>query len=207
MKTAQMMNMSKKELARLPDEAVSNALEADVNGVDLSQNHLSEFPQNLEPLIGKLFELNLSHNKIFTDLPGTILANGKNLQYLNLSNNRLDKLPSEISDMTNLREICLSFNKFESIPTCLQNCEKLETLLLNGNQIKIIDVEGLSRLKRLAILDLSNNDINHVPPELGKLTQLKTLQLEGNSFRVPRPQILVQGTQSVMNYLRDGIPS
>ena len=35
MKTAQMMNMSKKELARLPDEAVANALEADVNGVDL----------------------------------------------------------------------------------------------------------------------------------------------------------------------------
>ena len=27
--------MSKKELARLPDEAVANALEADVNGVDL----------------------------------------------------------------------------------------------------------------------------------------------------------------------------
>jgi Leucine-rich repeat (LRR) protein len=207
MKSAQMMNISKKELASLPDEAVANALEADVNGVDLSQNHLSEFPQNLEPLIGKLFELNLSHNKISKDLPGTILGNGKNLQYLNLSNNRLDNLPSEISDMTNLREICLSFNKFKSIPTCLQNCEKLETLLLNGNQIQIIDVEGLSRLKRLAILDLSNNDINHVPPELGKLTQLKTLQLEGNSFRVPRPQILVQGTQSVMNYLRDRIPS
>jgi Leucine-rich repeat (LRR) protein len=35
MKTAQMMNMSKKEIRSLPDEAVSNALEADVNGVDL----------------------------------------------------------------------------------------------------------------------------------------------------------------------------
>ena len=35
MKTAQMMNMSKKEIRILPDEAVSNAIEADVNGVDL----------------------------------------------------------------------------------------------------------------------------------------------------------------------------
>ena len=35
MKSAQMMNMSKKEIRALPDEAVTNALEADVNGVDL----------------------------------------------------------------------------------------------------------------------------------------------------------------------------
>ena len=35
MKTAQMMNMSKKQIQILPDEAVCNALEADVNGVDL----------------------------------------------------------------------------------------------------------------------------------------------------------------------------
>ena len=35
MKTAQMMNMSKKQIQKLPDEAVFNALEADVNGVDL----------------------------------------------------------------------------------------------------------------------------------------------------------------------------
>ena len=161
----------------------------------------------MEPLIGKLFELNLSHNKICKELPGSILQQGKHLQFLNFSNNQLSKLPTEIGMLANLREICLSFNKFDSIPNAIQGCEKLETLLLNDNQIKDIDVEGLRKLTALAVLDLSNNDIQQVPPELGTLTQLRALQLEGNSFRVPRPQILVKGTQSIMSYLRDRIPS
>ena len=151
--------------------------------------------------------MNLSHNKICKDLPGSLLAQGKHLQYLNFSNNQLDKLPKEIGTLANLREICLSFNKFDSIPNAIQSCEKLETLLLNGNQIKVIDVDGLRKLKVLTVLDLSNNDVQHVPPELGTITQLRSLLLDGNPFRVPRPQILVKGTQSIMNYLRDRIPT
>ncbi len=68
-------------------------------------------------------------------------------------------------------------------------------------------MSGLSKLKMLAVLDLQNNSIETVPPELGQLTQLKNLQLEGNAFRVPRPQILVKGTEAVMAYLRDRMPS
>ena len=172
-----------------------------------SQNYLTEFPTNLEPIIEKLFELNLSNNRIKDDLPGSILEKGTHLQYLNFSNNQLTKIPTEISNLGNLREICLSFNKFREIPASLQACEKLETLLINDNQIQEIDVEGLRKLKLLAVLDLSNNDIQQVPPELGTLTQIRSLQLEGNSFRVPRPQILVKGTQSIMSYLRDRIPT
>ena len=41
MKSAQMMNMSKKEVRNLPDEAVNNALEAQINGVDLRYEFLS----------------------------------------------------------------------------------------------------------------------------------------------------------------------
>ncbi len=73
-------------------------------------------------------------------------------------------------------------------------------------QISSIDVQGLSALKSLAVLDLQNNSIGAVPPELGLMTQLRTLQLEGNPFRVPRPQVLVKGTQAVMAYLRDRVP-
>ena len=83
----------------------------------------------------------------------------------------------------------------------------------------------LSQLTMLAVLDVQNNAIASVPPELGKLnqssyhrenkiffsspgnlTQIRSLQLEGNMFRVPRPAILAQGTPAVMSYLRDRIP-
>ena len=35
---------------------------------------------------------------------------------------------------------------------------------------------------------------------------LPQVQLDGNLFRVPRPAVLLQGTQAVMAYLRDKIP-
>ena len=47
MKTAQIMNLTGKELTFLPKEAVENALEAEVTGVDLSKNYFKEFPTNL----------------------------------------------------------------------------------------------------------------------------------------------------------------
>jgi len=205
MKTAQMINMSKKEMTSLPDEAVQNGLEANVTGVDLSHNLLDKLPENLEPLMGKLYELNVSHNRLAS--VQQLLGLAVQLQYLNLSNNRLDRLPSEVSHLVNLREVAISFNKFTSLPESLSKCPKLETILANGNQIKVIEVSALKPLSMLAVLDLSNNDIDHVPPELGRLTQVRSLQLEGNPFRVPRPQILVQGTQSIMQYLRNRIPA
>ena len=53
---------------------------------------------------------------------------------------------------------------------------------------------------------VGNNNIGSVPPELGRLTTIRSLTLDGNAFRVPRPQILMKGTESIMAYLRDRIP-
>ena len=86
-------------------------------------------------------------------------------------------------------------------------CIKLETIIMCGNQINSIDVEGLASLKNLAVLDLQNNSISQVPPELGNLKHIRSLSLEGNVFRVPRPAILVKGTPAVLSYLRDRIPN
>ena len=43
-----------------------------------------------------------------------------------------------------------------------------------------MEVDKLSKLKQLAILDVQNNGIQSVPPELGNLTNIRTLQLEVN---------------------------
>ena len=66
-----------KELAFLPKEAVENAMEAEVTGVDLSKNYLDKFPPQLEPLMKQLYELNLSSNRL-TVLTPSIIGLGKN---------------------------------------------------------------------------------------------------------------------------------
>ena len=41
------------------------------------------------------------------------------------------------------------------------------------NHINSIDVNGLMKLKNLSCLDLHNNDIQQVPPQLGNIEWLR----------------------------------
>lgn len=151
-----------------------------------------------------LTELNLSTNQLKT-LP-EFLGECTKLQYLEISRNCLTDLPSTFSNLSSLRELVLSNNAFTKIPECIYDMQGLEILLVSDNKITEICVEGLKRLKRLATLDLSNNNISQVPPELGNVKQLRCLELRGNCFRQPRYAILEQGTDAILSYLRDRIP-
>jgi len=204
LKTSQSLNLSMKSMAELPDEAIENAFEAKVQAIDISKNQFVEFPSNMEKVMPQLYEINMSSNKL-TNIPNMI-ALGELIQFLDFSNNKLADLPGEIGGLKHLREIILSVNQFRAIPECLYGCQKLETILIANNQISSIDASKLAQLPSIAILDLQNNAIQTVPPELGNVTQIRTLQLEGNLFRMPRAAILVQGTGAVMAYLRDRIP-
>jgi Leucine-rich repeat (LRR) protein len=128
------MNLSKKDICAVPQEAVDNAMEAKVSGVDLSKNRISEFPISLEPLLPQISQLDVSFNRLETVPP--LIGLATNLQYLNLSNNKLKQLPDELSLMSQLRELCISFNKFESIPSCVYNIARLEILVAATNQVK-----------------------------------------------------------------------
>lgn len=59
------------------------------------------------------------------------------------------------------------------MPSCIYEIKSLEILLASDNRMTTIDASGLSNLKRLATLDLSNNNIDYVPPELGNMTQIR----------------------------------
>ena len=113
------------------------------------------------------------------------------------------------------------------MPVSVYRLHKLEVLLASDNQIDAVDATRLQEMKQLATLDLTNNSISQVPPELGLCTQLRyfegtvaslvsnvasmwffrSLQLDGNSFRIPRTAILSKGTLAVLEYLRGRIPS
>lgn len=45
--------------------------------------------------------------------------------------------------------------------------------MLGNNQVDGVDPSGLMKLSRLSTLDLSNNDVLKVPPELGLCTSLR----------------------------------
>lgn len=70
--------------------------------------------------------------------------------------------------------MCLSANdRFKSFPEVLYHMVSLETIMLGNNQVDGVDASGLMKLRSLSTLDLSNNDVLKVPPELGLCTSLR----------------------------------
>uniref|UniRef100_A0A8B9KAD7 Leucine-rich repeat-containing protein 40 n=1 Tax=Astyanax mexicanus TaxID=7994 RepID=A0A8B9KAD7_ASTMX len=121
-------------------------------------------------------------------------------------NNLLTSLPMELESLK-LRSIILSFNRFKAFPDVLYRILSLETILMSNNQVGAIDPLRLKLLDKLSTLDLQNNDIMQVPPELGNCTSLRALMLDGNPFRNPRAAIVAKGTDSLLEYLRSRIPT
>lgn len=204
MKNAKALNLSMKDLATVPDNVFKDALDAEVVSCDVCKNKLQDVPQGLNLICTNLLELNLSQNHL-KSVPN-FLSTCVRLQYMELSRNLLTDLPECFGQLSTLRELVLSNNQFSNIPSCVYNLDNLEILLVADNKLKKIDVDNLKFLKRLATLDLSNNNIDQVPPELGNMKQIRTLEIKGNCFRQPRYAILEQGTDSILSYLRDRIP-
>ena len=109
----------------------------------------------------------------------------------------------DLSPLPNLATLNLNNNLLTAFPQLLY--PNLTVLLISSNKLKNIDMLILNQMKSLNVLDLSNNDIDRVPPELGRLTQLNIIQLMGNSFKIPRVQILQKGCGAILEYLRSRI--
>ncbi|GAB6032220.1 Leucine-rich repeat-containing protein 40 [Chamberlinius hualienensis] len=198
------LDLSNLKASDIPENYFVLAAEAEVTIINLSRNQLVQVPESIDLALSKIMELQLASNKLLSIPP--IIQSAKYLKFLDVSCNRLENLPDEIVTLTQLREIWINGNKFVQIPSCVYKLKALEILLASDNNIEIIDVEGLNNLSMLATLNLQNNNIHSVPPELGNLVQLRCLQLEGNPFRQPRTAILAKGTNFLLEYLRDRIP-
>ena len=60
----------------------------------------------------------------------------------------------------------------------LNGLPKLEIILASDNQINTIDTDGLIGTPQLGTLDLQNNDLMYIPPQLGNCTQLRYIHHE-----------------------------
>ncbi|XP_073935882.1 leucine-rich repeat-containing protein 40 isoform X4 [Castor canadensis] len=122
-------------------------------------------------------------------------------------NNFLNSLPEEMESLSRLQTINLSFNRFKILPEVLYRISTLEAILISNNQVGSVDPQKMKMMENLTTLDLQNNDLLQIPPELGNCVNLRTLLLDGNPFRVPRAAILMKGTAAILEYLRDRIPT
>ncbi|XP_061489386.1 leucine-rich repeat-containing protein 40 isoform X2 [Rhineura floridana] len=199
------LDYSEKQAAVIPDEVLNAVGTNPVNIANFSKNQLTEIPVRIVELKESVSDISFGFNKLSS--VSLELCMLHRLTHLDVRNNSLTSLPDEMEALTKLQVINLAFNRFKIFPNVLYHIPTLETILLANNQVGSLDPLQIKKLDRLGILDLQNNDLLHIPPELGNCVNLRTLLLEGNPFRTPRAAILAKGTAAVLEYLRSRIPT
>lgn len=144
--------------------------------------------------LGQLERLDLSINDIWT-LPEAVFCPLHNLQFLNLTRNRLrDVLYLRFGNSghrcgLNLRVLDLSNNSLDSLPaSAFSSLGRLQELHLESNVITYMADHALDGLTSLTYLNLADNKLVNLPPEIFADTrELKELHLQNNSINVLAP--------------------
>lgn len=139
-----------------------------------------------------------------------------------------DADPQEPAECYSTETLCLSRSQLKHVPDSPLRNSKLKYLSLEGNQICSIPGSVFISLPNLLWLDLRKNLIESLPPEIGLHRCLKTLLLEGNPIselppelgnvislkglnlrdcpiHFPPQEIVQQGLQSILQYLRSAL--
>ena len=93
------------------------------------------------------------------------------------------------------REISLGFavcNRFQTFPSKLVDLPNLELLDMSANVIESLETENPTDLSKLMAVDvnLNENFVESISPELAKSPRLRTLRLQGNQLTlnsIPEP--------------------
>jgi len=204
-----------------------------LNLLDLSNNQIQEINPNLARL-NKLQKLRLNSNQI-SFIDGRILSQLEHLEELELRNNKLTSLLDDVFPsmgvyvLQELKYLDLSQNKLAKVPNFTPSLQKLRTLVLAYNVLQNVDVLFKGELSSLETLDLSNNKLDNIgdeiciltklqhlncennnianfPVTLGQMPQLKNLMIYGNPIKNIRRDIVSKGAKHILEYLQSRVP-
>ncbi|XP_030066406.1 LOW QUALITY PROTEIN: chondroadherin-like [Microcaecilia unicolor] len=163
----------------------------------LENNMLKSLNPGVFSALKHLTALYLSHN-LLTELSEGALSGMSQLRWLYLSNNQISNISSKaFLDFTSLRKLSLDYNNLASVPLAIRSIVSLQVLNLSGNPIQKLTSVSFGRklrfleqlfldqlalqkitplafywLRRLKILSLKNNHLEHSHLVVSRLSQV-----------------------------------
>lgn len=163
------------ELTEFPLEILSLADTLEI--LDLSNNRLSELPQELTQLVN--LRIVFMSNNQFTVLP-EVLGQCAKLEMIGFKSNQIHHVP-DASLPAELRWLILTDNQIVTLPQSLGERPRLQKLALAGNKLTYLP-DSMSQLDNLQLLRISANNLSSFPEPLLHLPKLAWLAFSGNPF-------------------------
>lgn len=145
--------------------------------------------------LAALQRLDMSENNMWTVPPG-VFCTVYNLEYLNLTKNRLHEvenlhMSANRKCLQNLLVLDLSMNNIERIGSnWFSGLKNLEELLIQNNRLNSIADAAFEGLSSLRVIRLNGNNLYNLPPELFNATkQLQEVYIQNNSLNILAPGI------------------
>lgn len=200
------LDLSSHDMTEVDAEAMTNFAQShDIKQLSLHGNSLVQIP-TITFQLKFLSVLDLSKNDIIDPLSESLTL--PKLRELRLGGNKMRTLNGLTAKLSapSLHHLDVSNNRISgSLPTLREFYPELMTLLASDNSIDEISDTSLAGLK---IVNLSNNDIARLDPRIGLLAgTLTSFEVDGNKFRVPNYAVLKKGTDAVLSWLKDKVPS
>eukprot|EP00479_Gromia_sphaerica_P009777 TRINITY_DN423_c0_g1_i1.p1 TRINITY_DN423_c0_g1~~TRINITY_DN423_c0_g1_i1.p1 ORF type:complete len:341 (-),score=70.17 TRINITY_DN423_c0_g1_i1:2-919(-) len=177
------LKLNSKQIEEIPPQA----WEIPFKSVDFEDNKLSTIPDEILNISASLKRLMLSQN-VLREFPA-VICSLSNLTELSLKQNRISSVPSSIASLEKLESVDLRSNRLASCPEGLLKIRKLRILYLGMNSIRNIDSICELKDSHLEHVDVSNNNIGSLTPNIRFHRKLTYLNLENNvaaRLRLPK---------------------
>uniref|UniRef100_A0A7S0YIR7 Uncharacterized protein n=1 Tax=Polytomella parva TaxID=51329 RepID=A0A7S0YIR7_9CHLO len=157
----------------LPDAQTKWWEVADVVKADLSRNAIQIFPDGFIQSLTLLTSLDLSHNK-------------------------LTKLPEDFTPLSDLRSLNVASNSLVTLPASIAYLERLATLNVSQNALVTLPSNLGSNQPALAVVIACQNQIQCVPPGLAMDPGLIKLDLSKNKIQNLDDRVLSSGFRALV---------
>ena len=187
------MLMSGKGLQYLPStlwrDPKASALLPHLVIMDVSDNELVCLPAgHLFTRTSSLRKLDVSRNRL-ARLPDDVQACHE-LLILLATDNQLDTLPAELAGLHQLRRLDLRGNLLRSLPSSLGQIASLEALNVSVNPLEDVSLDALLPMRKLQELNLSGCSLEFMPNDAFlNMSALTKLDVSGNKLREIPPSL------------------
>jgi len=131
--------------------------------------------------------ISMPSNNIAGDILDYLFLDIPNLATLDLRNNSITTLTSDIEFASALKTLILSQNDLLNIPVEIGNLSQLDYLDLAYNGLTSFNLDASQQLDQLDVLYLNNNVLTSVSSEILNLNELDILTLNNNQLTTALP--------------------